>query len=100
MNEGTIDPKRMRKVLNYIDRKRNKISDFPREPLSYVIHKIVAQGLLYVCTMAGFKKYCPETLWNFHLAALVVLPFELHNLNFNFSSNMLKNKWFYYLDDI
>ena len=26
MNEGTIDPKRMRKVLNYIDRKRNKIS--------------------------------------------------------------------------
>ena len=26
MNEGTIDPKRMGKVLNYIDRKRNKIS--------------------------------------------------------------------------
>ena len=26
--------------------------------------KSLPQGLLYVCTMAGFKKYCPETLWN------------------------------------
>ena len=64
--------------------------NFPREPLSYVIHKIVAQGLLYVCTMAGFKKYCPETLWNFHLAALIKVAthrVELHNFNFNLSSN-------------